>query len=454
MTKQYYELTDDKSAKFWEVEQKGTVVRLRWGKIGANGQTKIKELGSSADAKKEVEKLVKQKTNKGYEPASDSTAKKSVTHKNYNERQAYLKLLMDMSKWGKGSVTKGWESKNVSHLIMTETFEAKFLDKNADFNCKKSVVVDHESIDDEFSSPEEEWISPVRLLDDLVDCGCIYDVKRLAICHWDEYGIDSIDNEEACAQDVVDWIVKNKESLTHIEALQVGNYESFYNAEFEFHFDHMKNADYERFWKAMPNLKSISIVGNIKKLGVINNNKLHALKIEGIGNYVKEIFSDLSSSVAPHLERVDVPYLNAFSSDINDSSIVKSLFEGDGVGGIEYFGMKYSEYADSLLKGLSEVTNFRSLKEVDVSYGALTDNGAEAILSMDECALTIIADNHFLSKDMVKSLQNKFPHFQIGNNCKWNRQAIKRGVDFSNLGLDWDEVWQEIMYESEYPYPN
>jgi|SaaInl8_200m_RNA_FD_contig_123_9424_length_6954_multi_5_in_0_out_0_4 predicted DNA-binding WGR domain protein/3-methyladenine DNA glycosylase AlkC len=62
----YFELTDSKSTKFWEVEQKDSSVHLRWGKIGTNGQSKIKELDSKEDATKEVDKLIKQKTKKGY----------------------------------------------------------------------------------------------------------------------------------------------------------------------------------------------------------------------------------------------------------------------------------------------------------------------------------------------------------------------------------------------------
>ncbi len=61
MPKHYYELTDDKSSKFWEIEQKGSAVHLRWGKIGSNGQSKVKELESSDDAKNEVEKLIRTK---------------------------------------------------------------------------------------------------------------------------------------------------------------------------------------------------------------------------------------------------------------------------------------------------------------------------------------------------------------------------------------------------------
>ena len=77
MPKQYYELTDDKSAKFWEVEQKGSAVHLRWGKIGTNGQSKVKELDSKEDATKEIEKLIHQKTKKGYISAKASTVTKS-----------------------------------------------------------------------------------------------------------------------------------------------------------------------------------------------------------------------------------------------------------------------------------------------------------------------------------------------------------------------------------------
>ena len=67
--KHYYELTDDKSSKFWEIELIGSAVHLRWGKIGTNGQSKVKELDSSDDAKNEADKLIKQKTQKGYTKA-------------------------------------------------------------------------------------------------------------------------------------------------------------------------------------------------------------------------------------------------------------------------------------------------------------------------------------------------------------------------------------------------
>ncbi|MBI2390196.1 MAG: WGR domain-containing protein [Deltaproteobacteria bacterium] len=54
------------SSKFWEVRVDGSTLVVRFGKIGTEGQTKEKSLASPAAAKAEAEKLVREKTGKGY----------------------------------------------------------------------------------------------------------------------------------------------------------------------------------------------------------------------------------------------------------------------------------------------------------------------------------------------------------------------------------------------------
>jgi uncharacterized protein (TIGR02996 family) len=66
LTKRYFEFVEGTSSKFWEVWIDGTQVLTRYGKIGANGQTTIKDEGSAAAAQKLHDKLVKEKTGKGY----------------------------------------------------------------------------------------------------------------------------------------------------------------------------------------------------------------------------------------------------------------------------------------------------------------------------------------------------------------------------------------------------
>ena len=70
--KRYFEFVgEDKSrgvtsSKFWEVWIEGTTVYTRFGKIGVNGQTTVKEFPSVDGAQAALDKLVSEKLKKGY----------------------------------------------------------------------------------------------------------------------------------------------------------------------------------------------------------------------------------------------------------------------------------------------------------------------------------------------------------------------------------------------------
>ena len=61
-----FELVEGKSSKFWEVETDGKTLTVRFGRIGTNGQTQTKEFADAAAAEKERDRLIKEKTGKGY----------------------------------------------------------------------------------------------------------------------------------------------------------------------------------------------------------------------------------------------------------------------------------------------------------------------------------------------------------------------------------------------------
>ncbi|HLL22942.1 MAG TPA: WGR domain-containing protein [Kofleriaceae bacterium] len=63
----YFEFSEGTSNKFWEIRLDGTNVRTRYGKIGTSGQQTMKEFDSVEKATKEYDKLVAEKTKKGYE---------------------------------------------------------------------------------------------------------------------------------------------------------------------------------------------------------------------------------------------------------------------------------------------------------------------------------------------------------------------------------------------------
>ena len=64
--KRYFEFADGSSSKFWEVWMDGTDVVTQWGKIGTPGRETRKSFADEAKAQKEYEKLVAEKTGKGY----------------------------------------------------------------------------------------------------------------------------------------------------------------------------------------------------------------------------------------------------------------------------------------------------------------------------------------------------------------------------------------------------
>jgi uncharacterized protein (TIGR02996 family) len=80
--KRYFEFSEGTSNKFWEVWRDGVQVFTRYGKIGANGQVTVKKLSSDADAKSLHDKLIGEKTGKGYAEAGGKKTAKAAGKSN------------------------------------------------------------------------------------------------------------------------------------------------------------------------------------------------------------------------------------------------------------------------------------------------------------------------------------------------------------------------------------
>ena len=65
----YYEYHDAKSSKFWEITLADDSHTVRYGRVGTKGQSKTKDFKSAAAAQAAAQKLIGQKTGKGYEAA-------------------------------------------------------------------------------------------------------------------------------------------------------------------------------------------------------------------------------------------------------------------------------------------------------------------------------------------------------------------------------------------------
>lgn len=62
----HLEFEEGTSSKFWRARVEGKTLYVNYGKIGANGQTQVKDFADNAGAMKEYNKLVAEKRKKGY----------------------------------------------------------------------------------------------------------------------------------------------------------------------------------------------------------------------------------------------------------------------------------------------------------------------------------------------------------------------------------------------------
>jgi DNA ligase-1 len=61
-----FEFVEGKSAKFWEISVVGNNVRVCFGRLGTSGQEKSTKCTDAAAAQKHADKLIEEKTGKGY----------------------------------------------------------------------------------------------------------------------------------------------------------------------------------------------------------------------------------------------------------------------------------------------------------------------------------------------------------------------------------------------------
>jgi predicted DNA-binding WGR domain protein/cell wall assembly regulator SMI1 len=107
--RQRFEYKEGNSNKFWEIEQSAQSVTTWWGRIGTAGQSKIKDCGTAAKAKAEVEKLIAEKAGKGYvsvsrtsgpaEPKKSSARSSAVERRSQKDGEDFAGKLAAFEEW-------------------------------------------------------------------------------------------------------------------------------------------------------------------------------------------------------------------------------------------------------------------------------------------------------------------------------------------------------------------
>ena len=136
-----FEFVDSTSNKFWEVDVKGKTLNVTFGKIGTKGQSKPKDFATPEKANTEMEKLIKEKTGKGYvevggkavkeaKPAGKSAAAKKSSAGGMGkelskaEKKAKVEKLIAMYVGGQWELARGMlEAAQEEHWLFEELLE-------------------------------------------------------------------------------------------------------------------------------------------------------------------------------------------------------------------------------------------------------------------------------------------------------------------------------------------
>lgn len=204
---------------------------------------------------------------------------------------------------------------------------------------------------------------------------------------------------ENSPDDFLDTLIANRERFPNLKKLFIGD---------------MDYEDCEVSWiiqtnlspllKAFPNLKSFTAKGSTDlRLEPLEHARLQELVII-CGGLPAEVLSDVRNAKLPELRKLEL-YLGVdeygFSGSLDD---VLSVAEPGLFPKLAYLGLKDSEIQDEIAQALADAPILDQLETLDLSYGTLSDAGAEALLASARVKKLkhLVLKYHYMSDEMVK----------------------------------------------------
>lgn len=213
-----------------------------------------------------------------------------------------------------------------------------------------------------------------------------------------------VDSWDDSGQAFIDMLVENPEKFSHIKSLFVGDME--YD---ECEVSWIVQANYEKLWEALPNLKELTIKGSTDLvLGKISHENLESLTII-CGGLPESVIKNIETAYLPNLKTLNL-YLGVedYGFDGNIDTI-RSLLEHSNFPKLTYLGLGDSEIEDEIAEAVLNSKYIHQITTLDLSNGTLTDKGGQLLYDkLPELSNLTFVDLswHYLSDTMAKKLKD------------------------------------------------
>ena len=421
-----YEFKDAKSHKFWEIEIEGTTFTVRYGRVGTDGQSNTKVFDSEEQAAKEAEKLTRSKVKKGY--AEVAAVVRSEPDRNPSLEAAILEDPKNQDVW---RVYADWligEGQPRGELIQA------YLDGDED--RKATLHADHEK---DFLGRLAKDMAPfvaitwARGFFDDVKVSCDYDtfedlaegmsaasVVGAVLRHPSARFLprlrlgapESIFDGEGDWQAMIDAVVKNG-LRPSLRELVVGDFE--YPDETEMSWAQIGSL--KGLWAVLPNLRRLEVQGASIELGAITAPELEHLEVR-TGGLAKEPLQRIGEAELPNLVHLEI-WLG--TEDYGGACTVGDLapiLAGAGLPGVRVLGLKNGDFANELPAALARSAILPRLRELDLSMGTMTDDGARALIEHADAFRHLASLNlgeNWIGGDLCTQLRATLPNVTIGS---------------------------------------
>ncbi|HKX62861.1 MAG TPA: STM4015 family protein [Verrucomicrobiae bacterium] len=372
---------DSKSSKFWSIELAGSSHTVTYGRIGTTGQSATKSFPSEEAARKDMEKLIREKLGKGYVDAAGSGVGAGAGGASTGATSGAGGLIPPVA---------------FSHINRREDVgrnAGTFIGQRVvDYDPEKPVKTD---VIYRFRSNWDE-ANIIPHLEHFLATNAAAEAVGIVIGAW--HG----DDPEKTPESVFEVLTKGRDRLPKLAALYVGDVTSEENE-----MSWIKQTDLSPLLQAFPKLQLLrSRGGDGLQLTAPRHDQLRALALETGGLDVSVIRS-ICTSQFPSLEYLEL-WLGTDEYGANHTvADLQPILSGRLFPKLKYLGLRNSHLADELAGVVVNSPILQQIETLDLSLGVLTDEAGSALLNLPASPTLKKLNLHYnyFSPEMVRKLK-------------------------------------------------